>query len=194
MILLAVFMACGDDGSAESTTEAPTTISSADSTVSSAESTSESATSSPPTGSGSTSGPADSTTGLAMPCAMQLEEASCVAADPGNGQVCEWVSYYPVTTRGEVGSLECSFGGPQGLCVQQLGTDGGTPFGSCGGDGTPPVYYRDVDGVIELVQTDGFFTPEGWSNCDCHDGQPDPDDSGLCTQQCDRFQAAWKRY
>ena len=110
----------------------------------------------------------------------------CEAGDPGNGQVCAWRPYYNASASLQGDALDCNFSEAVYLCVQELGETGGTTFGSCGGDGTPPVYYRpNGDNYYDLLQTDGFFTPEGFSPCDCHDGAPDPDDPLACCCVCD---------
>ena len=137
------------------------------------------------TGSGATDG--TGTTGQIAPCSTHRDEASCVAGNPGEGQVCGWVAAWPTTVSGTPPT--CTYGDPTHVCVQQLGDTGGTPFGSCGGDGTPPVYWRDDGNAgVELLGSDGFFTPDGWSACDCHDGSNDPADPPECCCAC---QGGW---
>jgi hypothetical protein len=86
---------------------------------------------------------------------------------------------------GELGGLPtCEYAGAGFVCVQELGDTGGTPFGSCGGDGTPPVYWVEEDGQTVLVATDGFFTPDGYSNCACHDGTQDANNPPECCCPC----------
>lgn len=176
IIGLIALAGCGDDGGGDT---GPAS-SSAAGTAATSEGTTQ--------GSGAT-GQVDATGegssgGATAPCASLTEPAACAAGDPGGGQLCEWVSYYPVSGEGTGEALQCTWGEPAGLCVQALGSEGGTPFGSCGGDGTPPVYWRDDAGTIELVRTDGFATPDGFSACDCHDGQADEDDPEVCCCVC----------
>jgi hypothetical protein len=170
---LAGLAACGDDGVGDT---GPASSSAAGTTGTTA-------------GSDTTQGPGatgqvDGTGAGTAACSSHTQPAACAAGDPGGGQLCEWVFYYPVSGEGTGRDLACTWGEAAGLCVQALGSEGGTPFGSCGGDGSQPVYWRDNGGTIELVLTDGFATPDGFEACDCHDELPGDGDPDVCCCVC----------
>jgi hypothetical protein len=126
----------------------------------------------------------DTGDGTIAPCSSHDDEPSCLAGDPGDGQHCGWVAYHAATVD-DTETHACSYEPAGFTCVQQLGDTGGTPFGSCGGDGSPPVYWRmESDGTVLLIGSDGFSTPDGWDPCDCHDDNPHPDDPLECCCSC----------
>ena len=121
-------------------------------------------------------------------CGVNINDSGCQKAVFKGNPICAWLLISP---EGPADN-NCEVKQKNSKCVPAMDADKVTcelsdlpPYPNCNPGNNPqkPVYWRDNEGTIEVVQPDPCGpVPIGWTRCDAVDTPEQPDECGcLCT-------------
>lgn len=115
-------------------------------------------------------------------CAVNINELGCSNAQIKGEAVCH---SFKVAPEGPVDD-KCEVKQAKNLCLPATDIDVDTcdkiqfDYPNCGNQQSIPVFWRDNNGTIELIQSCGPV-PTGFTACEAVDTPEQPDECGLCT-------------
>lgn len=115
-------------------------------------------------------------------CAVNINELGCSNALINGTPICSWFKVAPEGPKDDM----CEVKQAKNKCLPATDVDKVDcekikylDYPSCGNQEVDPVYWRDNEGTLELVQSCGPV-PSGFTPCEAADTPDQPDECGLC--------------